>query len=174
MAQRTANRSPADRTEWDVSRRHALDPLERWNLTIGAGAVLASVAAVSPAFGLSVALGAAIEAVNFRSLLRGSQWLFSGGSETLGRLWALGFGLRFVFLAVAIWLAIDAGAHPIGLVLGLSTIVPAVVVGAWRQRPPPSREPPQPGLPPDDPSWDEWDLWRARERPRNEDDEEEA
>jgi hypothetical protein len=67
-----------------------------------------------------------------------------------------------VLLAAAIALALRAGAHPVGLVLGLSTMVPAVIGGAWRTRPPIGN--PEPGPAPDDPSWDAWNPWLARER----------
>jgi hypothetical protein len=67
--------------------------------------------------------------------------------------------------------AIGAGAHPVGLVIGLSTIVPAVVIAAIRHEPMAS-VPAVPGPPPDDPSWDEWNPWTASERrPAEEDDE---
>jgi len=151
----------------------AMDSLERWNLGVTAGAVAASFAIASPLFAASLALRAAIEAANFRVLLRGSRIaLFGDGS--IGRLWALGFGLRFAFLAVAIHLSVQAGAHPVGLVLGLSTIVPAVIVGAWRQRPPvlPASElESEAPLAPDAPEWDHWNAWLAREQtPSPEDD----
>jgi hypothetical protein len=70
--------------------------------------------------------------------------------------------IRFGFLAVAISLALGAGAHPVGLVIGLSTTIPAVVIGAILQRPPIVETGPAP--PPDDASWDEWNPWLARER----------
>ena len=55
--------------------------------------------------------------------------------------------------AVAAWLH-AAGAHPVGLVIGLSLIVPSVVIAAWMARP--RAGPCRPRRPPDDPSWDEW------------------
>jgi hypothetical protein len=145
-----------------------LDPVERLNLGISAGAVAAGLALASVPFAASLALGAALEALNFRVLHGAAERLFAG-DLAMGRAWAVGFGARFVMLAVAIGYALHAGAHPIGLTLGLSTIVPAVVAGAWLQRPP-VREA-EPGPPPDDPSWDLWNPWLAREdAPREDED----
>ena len=138
-----------------------LDPIERLNLTLSAGAVAAGFAAASPAFATSLALGAAIEAVNFRVLRAASLRLFAGDLG-VGRAWLAGFGLRFVALAFAVSFALRSGAHPVGLVLGLSMIVPAVIAGAWLQRPPVGN--PESGPPPDDPSWETWNAWLARER----------
>jgi hypothetical protein len=53
------------------------------------------------------------------------------------------------------------GAHPLGLLLGLSLIMPAAIFEAWRARPP--LDPSAPALAPDDPSWDRWNPWLARE-----------
>ena len=143
-----------------------LDPIERLNLTLSAGAVAASLAVGSPQFATSLALGAAIESLNFR-VLRGASLRLFAGDLAVGSAWLAGFGLRFVALAVAISFALRTGVHPVGLVLGLSMIVPAVIAGAWLQRPPVGD--PEPGPPPDDPSWETWDAWRARERPPRDD-----
>ena len=142
--------------------------MERLNFGISAGAVAAGFALASPAFATSLALGAAIEALNFRALRSGANQLFSG-NLVAGKAWAMGFGVRFAFLAVAISLAIGAGAHPVALVIGLSTTIPAVVIGAWLQRP--AIDPNAPALPADDPSWDVWNPWLARERDAAEDEE---
>jgi hypothetical protein len=40
--------------------------------------------------------------------------------------------------------------------------MPAAVIEAWRHRPP--ADPDAPRLAPDDPDWERWDAWRARER----------
>ncbi|HBZ68740.1 MAG TPA: hypothetical protein DEP35_02910 [Deltaproteobacteria bacterium] len=138
-----------------------LDSIERLNLAIAAGAVAVGYAAAGPAFATSLALGAGIEGVNFRVLRSGSQRLFAGDLG-VGHAWVAGFALRFVVLAGAIALSLRAGAQPVGLVLGLSTIVPAAILGAWRARPPIGTPPP--GPPPDDPSWEAWNPWLARER----------
>ncbi len=142
--------------------------MERLNFGISAGAVAAGFALASPAFAASLAAGAAIEALNFRALRNGAAQLF-GGNLVAGKLWAMGFGVRFAFLAVAISLALGAGAHPVALVLGLSTTIPAVVIGAWLQRP--AIDPNAPALDAEDPSWDAWNPWLARERDPREDEE---
>lgn len=144
------------------------DPIERLNLTLSAGAVAASLALASPQFSASLALGAAFEVANFRALRRATRRLFSGEIGGGGP-WSAIFAVRFVLLGGAMYAALAAGAHPIGLILGLSMIVPAVVVVAWRT-PPPAPEPGPPVPPPDDPSWDEWNPWLARERGPREDD----
>lgn len=144
------------------------DPIERLNLTFSMSAVAAGWALHSPAFAMSLALGAAIETLNFRGLRAGAVRMFSG-DLAVGHLWLLGFGVRFVAMAAAIGIALHAGVHPVGLVLGLSAIVPATVVGAWWLRPPVL--PAGPALPPEDPSWDRYSVWLAGERPVSEEDE---
>ena len=67
-----------------------------------------------------------------------------------------------MLLGAVIFFAIRAGVHPVGLVVGLSLIVPASVLAAWRARPPLVAD--APALAPDDPEWERWDAWRARER----------
>lgn len=146
-------------------------PVERISLTLSAGAVAAALAAGSPLFALSVAAGALIETANFRALWRLARHVFTGDLAG-GGAWRAGFGLRFVLLAVAVFVALRAGAHPVGLVVGLSAIVPAVLIEAWRGRPRPGDFSPLPAPPPDDPSWERWDAWLARERPEPDEDEE--
>lgn len=145
------------------AERMRIDPIERLNLTISAGTVAASYALASPLFAASVALGSALEAMNFRALRAGAQRLFTG-DLAVGQLWALAFAFRFVALAAAIFFSLRSGAHPVGLVLGLSSIVPAALAGAWLQRPPVHPAEPEPPLASDDPSWDRWSVWLARER----------
>lgn len=154
-----------------MTRPMQRDGVLAWNLAFSAGAAAAGWAFVSPRFAGSLALGAVLEAVNFRSMWRFSERVLLGKSS--GAFPAIGaFGLRFVLLAVVLWVALGAGAHPVGLVVGLSMIVPAVVLAAWRARPqdlPAGEAPAVP--PPDDESWDEWNPWLARERdPEEEDD----
>lgn len=142
-----------------------LDPVERLNLAFAAGTAAISVVLVSPAFAASVALGAVLETANFRALRRAAA-AFLGLVPGSG-LWIGGFGLRFLLLGVGVGVALWAGAHPAGLILGLSLIMPAVVIAAWRNRPPVVECPP--GPPPDDESWDAWNPWLARERAEEED-----
>jgi len=146
----------------------AHDRTERLNWTIAGGA-LATSAVLAPApFTASLAVGVALEAVNYRALRRSAD-LFFGGELGGGRAWGAGFGLRFVLLALAMAVAVGLGAHPVGLVIGLSTIVPAVLAAAWRQRPRLLATVP-PGPPPDDPIWDSWNPWTASKRRRDEED----
>ena len=145
----------------------SIDPMQRWNLTFVAGAVAAALALATPAVAAGVAAGGAIEAMNFRALHRSAKQLFAGELAGAGG-WSSAFGVRFLLLAVGIGAAIAVGAHPVGLLIGLSLIVPATLLEAWRTRPPIVAG--LPALAPDDPSWDRWDPWLARER--GDDDEE--
>lgn len=138
-----------------------LDSIERTNLTLSAGAVALSLALATPAFAASLVAGAALESVNFRGLRRSARAFFGGEIPGGGGYRAVA-GLRFLLLAVGIASALGLGAHPVGLVIGLSLIMPAAVIGAWRHRPP--VDPDAPVLAPDDPDWERWDAWRARER----------
>ena len=144
-----------------------LHPIERTNLKLSAGAVVASLALVSPLFALSLALGAAFEALNFRGLRLGAEALFAG--ELPARRAGI-LGPRLVLLALALGVALYAGAHPVGLVVGLSLILPAAVIEAWRARP--RIDPSAPALAPDDEAWERWNPWLAREREAGEGDEE--
>ncbi len=136
-----------------------------WNLAFSAGAVALGWLLVSPRFATGVAIGSALEVANFRALWIGSERAFLAGAGA-----AVGaFAFRFVLLGVAIVVALGAGIHPAGLLLGLSMMVPAVVIAAWRARPP--LQPDLPSLPPDHPEWDAFSPWLARERSASEDDE---
>jgi len=142
-----------------------IDPIERTNLTLSAGAVAASLALASPAFALSLAVGAALEAWNFRGLRRSAQFLFWGEIRGSGG-WLGVYSLRMGMLVVGIAAALYFGAHPVGLLVGLSIIMPATVIEAWRARPP--IDPSAPALAEDDPSWERWNPWLARENPPDE------
>jgi hypothetical protein len=131
------------------------------NLKLSAGAVAASLVLATPAFAFSLLLGAVLEAVNFYGLRRSAQFLFLGQIPG-GRSWIGVFALRFSLLGLWIVAALHFGADPVGFFIGLSIIMPAAVIEAWRARPPIDEN--APALDPDDPSWDSWDPWLARER----------
>jgi len=138
-----------------------IDPTERLNLTLTAGAVAASFVLLTPGFALSLGLGGLLETVNFRGLRRSAQAMFfptGGGIASIG---STGFGLRFALLAFALGVALYAGAHPVGLLLGLSLIMPASIVEAWRNRP--AIDPNAPALSSDHEDWERWNPWLARE-----------
>jgi hypothetical protein len=137
-----------------------IDPIERLNLTLSASAVAASFLLVSPLFALSLAVGAALEAFNFRGLRNQAQFLFWGQIKSGGG-WTGIYALRFSILVIGIGAALYFGADPIGLVIGLSLIMPAAVIEAWRSRP--AVDPNAPALAQDDPAWDRWNPWLARE-----------
>jgi hypothetical protein len=144
-----------------VSEQLDIERVQGLNLGLSAGAVAVSWLLLSPLFAASLAAGAALEAANFRALRRSCQTIFQSGISSGGPA-VMAFGLRFALLAAAVGLALYAGAHPVGLVIGLSLIVPSVVIAAWMARPEPGPSTPAP--PPDDPSWDQWNPWLARER----------
>jgi len=149
----------------------SIDPIERWNIAISASAVATSLALATPAFATSLAVGAALEAVNFRALRRSSQFLFWGVLPGQ-RAWAAVFGLRFLLLATGICAALYFGADAAGLLIGLSLIMPATVIEAWRSRP--LIDASAPCLDEDDPSWDRWNPWLARESKALDESEEES
>jgi hypothetical protein len=138
----------------------ALDPMERLNLGFASGGLAASLAFGSPAFATSFALGAALEAVNFRALRACCTRLLAGELQGAG-VWTALLGMRLSMLLVSMGIALVAGAHPLGLMLGVTTIVPAALLGAWWLRP--AIDPDAPCLGPDDPSWDRWSVWRGGE-----------
>ena len=138
-----------------------LDPTQRTNLTLSAGAVAVSLVWATPAFAFSLLAGALLEACNFHGLRRSAQFMFWG--EIAGsRGWMGVFALRFSLLAIGIGAALYFGADPVGLLIGLSLMMPAAVIEAWRARP--AIDPNAPALDADDPSWDDWNPWLARER----------
>ena len=75
-----------------------------------------------------------------------------------------------MFNNLGIGVALIFGADPAGLLIGLSLIMPAAVVEAWRARP--AVDPTAPALEADDPIWERWNPWLAREtEPADETDE---
>jgi hypothetical protein len=138
------------------------------NLKLSAGAAAASLVWATPAFAFSLLTGALLEAFNFHGLRRSAQFMFWG--EISGsRAWMGVFALRFSLLAIGIIAALYFGADPVGLLIGLSLMMPAAVIEAWRARP--AIDPNAPALDADDPSWDDWNPWLARERDQPETDE---
>jgi len=146
-----------------------LSPVERLNLTVSVGAVAATWWLVSPLFAASLGFGALLEAVNYRGLRQQAQLLFWGQIRSGGG-WTGLYGLRFGLLVIGIGGGVALGADPIGLVIGLSLIMPVSIWAAWRNRPP--VDPNAPALGRDDPEWDRWNSWLAREIQSGADDEE--
>ena len=137
----------------------SIDPIERWNIAISAGAVATSLAVATPAFTTSLAVGAALEAANFRALRRSAQFLFWGVMPGQ-RAWAAVFGLRFVLLAIGIGAALYFGADAVGLLIGLSLVMPATIIETWRSPPPVDPDAPRPAA--DEPSSARWAPSPAR------------
>ena len=140
--------------------RAGLLRVERLNLSLSAVAVAASFAFFSPWVAGSVAVGAILEALNFRTLHGAARRFFAGELAGSG-LWLGVVGLRLSVLMAAIVLALGLGAHPVGMVVGLSMICPAVVIDAWRHRPAviDPRECSEFVPAPDDPAWDRFSVW---------------
>lgn len=109
--------------------------VERLNLGLSAGAVAASFAFVTPHFAGSLAAGALLEALNLGVIHRGARKLFGGELEG-ARAWIGVFSMRFLTLAAAIFVILQAGANPAALLIGLSLVMPATLVDAWLNRPP--------------------------------------
>ena len=109
--------------------------VERLNLGLSAGAVAASFAFATPHFAGSLAAGAFLEALNLGAIHRGARRLFSGQLEG-ARTWVGLFSMRFLTLGAAIFVTMQAGADPAGLLIGLSLTMPATVIDAWLNRPP--------------------------------------
>lgn len=134
----------------------------RWNLAFSASTCAASYSLVSPTFALAVGFGTLLELASFQTMWRSCERIFLTSTNGLsGALPAGVFGLRFLIVALVLFLALQAGIHPIGLVMGLLSIVPAILVAAWRARP--AIDPNAPALPDDDPTWDAWNPWIAQE-----------
>jgi hypothetical protein len=139
--------------------RAGLLRVERLNFTLSAGAVAASFALFTPQIAASVAAGALLEVVNYRAL-HGSARSFFGGELGGAGLWVGVVGLRLAVLGGAIVLAVTLGAHPIAFVVGLSLVMPAVLIDSWRNRPAVIDQSDCPVPEPDDPSWDRFNVWR--------------
>jgi hypothetical protein len=136
------------------------DPIERTSLALSAGAIAAASALATPHFAVSLATGAVLSAINFRALRRSAVASFFGEVDSR-MLWNGLFAIRFAFLAIAIGIATSAKVDPAGLCVGLSLVVPAAFIEAWRTRPP--IDPNAPALDPEDEAWDRWNPWLARE-----------
>ena len=144
-----------------------LDPIERTSLVLSAGALATASVLATPHFAVSLATGAVLSAINFRALRASAVAAFFGELDSR-MLWSGLFAIRFAFLAVAIGIATSADVDPAGLCVGLSLVVPAAFIEAWRTRPP--IDPNAPALDPDDEAWDRWNPWLAREgEPQGED-----
>lgn len=148
----------------------SIDPIERLNLAITAGAVATSFAVATPAFATGLAIGATLEAANFRALRRSAQFLFWGTLPNQ-RAWSAVFGLRFSLLAIGIFAALQFGTDAAGLLVGLSLIMPAAILEAWRARPP--IDPDAAALDDETAGWERWNPWLARETDPADDEDEE-
>lgn len=142
-----------------------LDPIERVSLALSAGSVGAAYVFASPHFATGLAVGAALETMNLRVQVRTARRFFAGGWAGGAGGWLGGFGFRFGLLMIAIIAALEFGADPLGLLVGVSLSMPAVVFWAWRNRPAVMVQAAAPALAADDPSWDRWSVWRAKEIP---------
>ncbi len=131
-----------------------------WHLAFSAAAGVAAFALASPKFALSLLLGAALQTMNFRGLFGLARTAFAQEARA-----ASGFALRLPLFGALVFVAIEAGVDPAGLLAGVTTLVPAVLIAAWQSRPRDVADAASlPALAPDDPSWDQYSLWLARER----------
>ena len=117
---------------------------------------------------VSILFGASIVAVNFFLLYRNCQAIFAGAAdgERNGKVAAaLGFSLRFLLLLLVVAVSIYIGTHPIGLVIGLSLIVPSILVHTWINRPATDEA----SAFNDEEGWETWNPSLAREEVTDED-----
>ena len=148
-----------------------LYPAERLNMGISAGAVAASFAIASPHFAGSLAIGAALETMNFRFLHRTGEELFAGVVSGSGP-WVVVLALRLSFMFAGIVVAMLGGADPLALIIGLSLVMPATVAAAIWHRPEVVPHELNPAIDPEDPVWDGYSVWRpGRDVARREEDE---
>ncbi len=141
-----------------------LYPAEKLNLGISAGAVAASFALAPPLFAGSLAAGAMLGSVNFRFLHRTAEGIFNGLVQSGSWIVVLVFRLALVFAGICA--AMMSGADAIGLVIGLSLVMPASVAAAIWLRPQHVAAEPGPAIAPDDPIWDDYSVWRPSREPR--------
>ena len=142
--------------------------VERLNVTLSAGAVAASFAFLPQAVATGVAAGAAVEVLNFRALHGTARAFFSGDLGGPG-MWMGVFGLRMAVVGAALAVAASFGVSPVGFAAGFSILMPALVFDAWRNRPPVLDQSDYPVPDPDDPSWDEFSVWRIEPAVKPED-----
>ena len=143
-----------------LGQRFQLDPIERMSFALSAGAVAISYAVAPAHFTAGLAAGAALEAMNLRGLVAYTRMLFGGEMAGAGA-WVGAFSLRFGLLVVGMLVVLQAGASPLGLVVGLSLAMPAVVISAILNRPEVIEDEALPAVPCDDESWDHYSVWRA-------------
>ena len=131
-----------------------------WHFAFIAVATLVALAVATPKLALSLLLGAALQTMNFRGLFGLAQAALAREARV-----ASGFALRLPLFGALLFFAIGAGVDAVGLVAGITTLIPAVVVAAWQARPRDAADPSTlSALAPDDPSWDQYSPWLARER----------
>jgi hypothetical protein len=98
--------------------------------------------------------------MNFRGLFGLARNAFAHEARA-----ASGLALRLPLFGALVFVAIQVGVDAGGLLAGITTLVPAVVVAAWQSRPRDAADPAAlPALPADDPSWELYSPWLARER----------
>ncbi len=131
-----------------------------WHAAFSAAAGLVAFALATPKFALSLLLGAALQTMNFRGLFGLARTAFAQEARA-----ASGFALRLPLFGALVFVAISAGVDAGGLLAGITTLVPAVVIAAWQSRPRDVADLASlPALAPDDPSWELYSPWLARER----------
>jgi hypothetical protein len=131
-----------------------------WHAAISAFAALLGFALATPKFALSLLLGAALQTLNFRGLFVFAQSAFENQARA-----ASGFALRLPLFGALVFVAIKSGVDAAGLLAGITTLVPSVLIAAWQARPVDVADlSALPALAADDPSWDHYSLWLARER----------
>jgi hypothetical protein len=131
-----------------------------WHAGFTATAALAGFVLATPKFALSLLLGAALQTLNFRALFGLARNAFTQQARA-----ASGFALRLPLFGALAFVAIKAGVDAAGLLAGITLLVLAAVIAAWQSRPRDTADlSALPALAPDDPGWDQYSPWLARER----------
>lgn len=103
--------------------------LEITNLMVGVIAVTVAYLVAGPGpLHLGVVVGAAISALNLRAMVWLGGKVISAGRHSRTR-YAVIFGLKLAVLVAVVWGAMSAlPVEPLGLMLGFSTILPAILL----------------------------------------------
>ena len=93
------------------------------------------------------------------------------GNVPGGGPWIAVLSLRLSLVFAGVILAMYTGADPIGLLIGLSLVMPATIAAAVWHRPAITPQEPFPAVDPDDPIWDDYSVWSPGRKIKNLDEE---
>ena len=140
------------------------------NLLICGSLLVGAAFFVSPRFASSIAMGIALESFNLRNLRRSAHF-FIHGAAAQGAAWIPSAALRFGLSILVVAVTISYGASPMGLVLGVISLFPALIYDSWKQL---KALPVQVNQPATDEEWELWNPWLANETIQRDDEQDEA